>query len=65
MCVCVVCVFRSLSEGDGEGGGGAADKREVRESDSPPVELREEDRREIFAARQKLGKTYSSLYCVV
>ena len=46
-----VCACRSPSEEREEGGGDG-----VREKDSPPVEVKEEERKEIFAARQRLSE---------
>ena len=55
-----VCVCRPPSE-EGEGVGVG---REIREAGSPPVEVRAEERREIFAARQKLSKILIKYYVI-
>lgn len=47
--VCALCRPPSEEGDESEGKGG-------REVDSPPVEVRDEERREIFATRQKLSK---------
>ena len=55
---CSVCVCKPLAEdmeGEEEEGGGGGE-REAREVDSPPVEIKDEERVEIFASRQRLSE---------
>ena len=60
-----MCVCRPTSEEEeGEEGQSVGGEREVREADSPPVEIRDEERKEIFAARQKLSENKTPIFVV-
>ena len=60
-----MCVCRPTSEEEeGEEGQSVGGEREMREADSPPVEIRDEERKEIFAARQKLSENKTPIFVV-